>query len=508
MRGQRRKKGRVESSSTLVHLGTQARSFSALSFSLSQALHGGLGQAVVRDEPVQPSACLCVVVADAIVSSFSLLAHTYSRHHHVNYHSYRSRFLTNHYRSTVRKSAPALADPSSLAVLPIRPSCHPPTMPQRKTMSRDELSTIIHFAPTPLVVLDRNRCLARVNKLAQTTLGIDAKYCNGEAFSQWIVEGSQIAFAKALNHAAESKWSTVDNGDDWARPGSTVVALQSRRTALDQPGVPFWANVTVTACFENLPEANSAGYLHEAFYILCVSPISGLEKGKGHDRFTPKQSAEEQQLIAEEGRRTPRLRSSSLSNAAELSSSPSAPPVIHSLSESIMHNFDFPMCALTSDGQTFVRNRAMDGLLGVLSSSYEALDDTQNPGDSLPGDRDDEGSENSSSRDSNRTTSASRTEVDASWLFSHFKVFDPTFTTPMPESEYPLFKAAVLGQRFKHAIIGVIAADGARRVLECEGWPVYDAEGHGNFVSIGARKSPKDILLTPGFPHRSVVCSS
>lgn len=82
-------------------------------------------------------------------------------------------------------------------------------MPQRKTMDRDELSTIIQFAPVPLVVLDRNRCLARVNKLAQSTLNIDSKYCNGDAFSLWISEGSQLVFTKALNHAVRPRAADV-----------------------------------------------------------------------------------------------------------------------------------------------------------------------------------------------------------------------------------------------------------------------------------------------------------
>lgn len=249
--------------------------------------------------------------------------------------------------------------------------------------------------------------------------------------------------------------------------------MQARRTAIDPAGLPFWANVTITACFENLPEANRAGYLHEAWYIISIAPISGIEKGKIRERIAPKE------------RRNQAARSAFQDSLAGASEPPKStrPPLQCPLSESILHNFDFPMCALTSDGSNFVRNRAMDGLLGVISSSYEGLGAKECADDCTSRDSDSDGiTDHSSSQDSERTTAPHRPEVEASWLLSHFKVYDPSFTNPMPESEYPLFKAAVLGQRFKHLIIGVISADGTRRVLECEGWPVYDAEGHGNFI--------------------------
>ncbi|CAO1622275.1 unnamed protein product [Sympodiomycopsis kandeliae] len=359
-------------------------------------------------------------------------------------------------------------------------------MPQRKTMSREELSTIIQFAPMCLVVLDRNRCLARLNKLAESTLGIDSKLCNGEPFSQWVSEGSQSVFAKALNHAAESKWSTAESGDDWARPGSSVVALHTRRTATTTPpGRPFWANVTVTACFENIPEARSAGYLHEAWYILCIAPIAALEKGKGHDRFRSRMDSSN--LDSPDEERSIQLDDMSPSldpmtpttKLARVQTRMSKRPVMETLSEAVMHNFDFPMCALSCDGETFIRNGPMDSLLGILSSSYDSLCDN-NP--SAVG-HDGENTEKSSgSSDSARTAAPRRPDVDASWLLSHFKLYDPSFSNSMPESEYPLFKAAVLGQRFKHLLIGAISGDGTRRVLECEGWPLYDAEGHGNHI--------------------------
>lgn len=41
-------------------------------------------------------------------------------------------------------------------------------MPQRLHMRDDELSAIIQFAPVALVVLDRNRNLKRVNKIAES----------------------------------------------------------------------------------------------------------------------------------------------------------------------------------------------------------------------------------------------------------------------------------------------------------------------------------------------------
>lgn len=273
---------------------------------------------------------------------------------------------------------------------------------------------------------------------------------------------------------AESKWSTAENGDDWARPGTTVVAIQPRRTSSELAGVPFWANVTVTACFEDVPEAKTSGYLHEAWYIICVQPIAGIEKGSIRERISAK--------CANAKEPSSPLKATSQSQDGEPPSDQK--PVQSALSEAMIHNFDFPMCALTSDGTSFIRNRAMDGLLGVLSSTYQSLDAFETWGDASGDRTSNSDSSNSSSQDSSNTSAGSaRPEIEASWLLSHFKVFDPTFTNPMPESEYPLFKAAVLGQRFQHVIIGVVAGDGTRRVLECEGWPIYDAEGHGNFVS-------------------------
>lgn len=90
-------------------------------------------------------------------------------------------------------------------------------MPERKYMLPDELSCIIQFSPVALVILDRNRCLRRVNQLAENMLGINSNRCHGESFQSWVDEQSRVTVAKAMNHAAESKW-TLSPANSWAVP--------------------------------------------------------------------------------------------------------------------------------------------------------------------------------------------------------------------------------------------------------------------------------------------------
>lgn len=100
-------------------------------------------------------------------------------------------------------------------------------------MSHEELSTVIHFAPVSLVVLDRNRNLRRVNKLAEEVsrssltcrvhdllhlmrtslfpplsqlLGLNPHFCTGSSFLNWVPDSHRIPLSRVLHDAVSAQW--------------------------------------------------------------------------------------------------------------------------------------------------------------------------------------------------------------------------------------------------------------------------------------------------------------
>ena len=80
----------------------------------------------------------------------------------------------------------------------------------------EQVTAMIQYAPVALLVLDRNRCLLKVNKMAEAMLALDPNQSHGQPFARWVAADSYGLVTKKLNYAADSKWST-DLGRGWAQ---------------------------------------------------------------------------------------------------------------------------------------------------------------------------------------------------------------------------------------------------------------------------------------------------
>lgn len=148
-------------------------------------------------------------------------------------------------------------------------------------------------------------------------------------------------------------------------------------------------------------------------------------------------------------------------------------PFVSPLLESVIYNFDFPIICMSKDGRTIVRNSAMDDLLFSIADPDRGATTERPWGEA--------GTAHAMEDDTPQ-------DVNVSWLFSAFKLWDSSFTERMPESAYPLYRAAILGERFKHGRFGCITSTGGKRVLDTEGWPMMSEEGSGEFVSCSLRR--------------------
>ncbi|PWN19788.1 hypothetical protein BCV69DRAFT_32294 [Microstroma glucosiphilum] len=354
-------------------------------------------------------------------------------------------------------------------------------MPQRLNMRDDELSAIIQFAPVALVVLDRNRNLKRVNKFAETMLGLDAKMCTGAPFNAWVAESTRPTVTRAIRYAAESKWGESEHGSPWAQPAQSTVALTPRRTPEDRAGRPFWCGITIAACFDT-PANSSKLYMHEAWYIITITLLSSsTTKPPSLPNFTtPVEVAPEEEAVLETAKQVAAANlgpDQEVESAVDDDRGPfddlADPPLQTSLlAEAVAYNIDYAVVCMSSDGHTAVRNRTADSLLERISAGpgggmYE--ENVENPPAAPPSDR-------------TADSAPLEGEVDTAWLLSHFNCYDASFSQLLNFRDYPLYRCAILGQKIVNEQIGVIAKDGTRYVLEVTGIPLFDSGGDGRYI--------------------------
>lgn len=120
----------------------------------------------------------------------------------------------------------------------------------------------------------------------------------------------------------------------------------------------------------------------------------------------------------------------------------------------ILENIAYPVMALSADGKTTIFNREADKILR----------DFANVGREDPAKANDE--------------KQVEGEADVSWLLDQFTACDPDTWVPLQQAEYPIYRAAVLGQTFKRVTVGMLVKKGdERKLMEIDGFPMFNQSG-------------------------------
>ncbi|EPQ26926.1 uncharacterized protein PFL1_05561 [Pseudozyma flocculosa PF-1] len=316
----------------------------------------------------------------------------------------------------------------------------------------DESVRALYFAPVPIVVLDQNRRIRMMNRPCESIFLVTGVSCMGQTMEKLISDKAQDEFRWALNEAASNKTRM-----SWAPPVLTRLSFrQDNQRQFDaEVSVSAWHptdevfseqfNPQTSKIFDPLPENNfspgtqpppqpplSAGgldtrgapLLHEAFYTISITPTRMTER-----RMSP----------------------------SDLHTNK-----VDALKEAIFHASDTPMMALSSDGTTVVRNTACDEVLKIF--------ERKNPQD-MP------------KRPPVKVDREDGPQVDLSWLTDVMECYEEDFTAPFNPERFPIYRAAILGQKVKPVLIGCVATDtGARVLLEIGAQPLRDAGGFGQHI--------------------------
>ncbi|PWN47866.1 hypothetical protein IE53DRAFT_225974 [Violaceomyces palustris] len=315
----------------------------------------------------------------------------------------------------------------------------------------DESVRALYFAPVPLVVLDQNRRVRMMNRPCESIFATQGMHWIGQPLDKLVAECSQHDFMLTLNEAAQNKVA-----QRWSGP------VVTRLTFLQEDHHMFAADMSVTAwhptdeVFSDTFHSDSKQHNSRAE---ATSPAEISNSGSAgfspndrqgtlpHEAFfsvsiTPRRSTE--------GRMSPINAVMSKSDI---------------LKEGLLHTLDSAIMAMSSDGTCVLRNRACDEILSIFQR--------RNPQDDL----DAQGMKNKMKEGKNGA------KVDMSWLSDVMDCYTEDFSQPFPEEEWPIYRAAILGQRVKPVKIGCIASDtGARKILEISAKPMRDAGGFGEHI--------------------------
>ncbi|PWZ00286.1 hypothetical protein BCV70DRAFT_217277 [Testicularia cyperi] len=326
-----------------------------------------------------------------------------------------------------------------------------------KMFDLDESVRALYFAPSPMVVLDQNRRIRMMNRPCESMFLMTGVSCMGQTMEKLVADASKHDFTLALNEAAQSK-----NSSTWAPPVST------RLTFMQDDQKMFSGDMTVTAWHPTDEVFSERFNNHYARTISnstdkilspadgSTPPVSGATRG--NDVIDPQRN-----LIMHESYFTLSIIPTRL---AERRMSPADLHLTKTdqLKEAVFHTVETAILALSSDGSTVIRNRACDEMLKAFEK--------KNPQDKP---KQEKASAPKPGKD--------HLEVDLSWLSDVMDCYTEDFTKPFPEENWPIYKAAIMGQPVKSVRIGCIATDsGARRVFEISAKPMRDAGGFGEHI--------------------------
>lgn len=108
---------------------------------------------------------------------------------------------------------------------------------------------------------------------------------------------------------------------------------------------PFWASVSCTACFDS-PTESGAELLHEAWYILSITPVTIPEKGRSPDTLSFVDSNYLPMDLDRRDRWHGKAEASDASDADEENMDGGVPHA-RALQEAVIHHLDIPLIAMS-----------------------------------------------------------------------------------------------------------------------------------------------------------------
>lgn len=297
-------------------------------------------------------------------------------------------------------------------------------------------------------------------------LQTSATGCIGSSLEKFIVEGSKNIYHLTLNDAAAKSEKT------WLGPMTTRISMMD-----GEDGRIFRADMSVSAWFANDQMfADPFGQRNQFKFNGPTGSGGPSRRNTGPEEFvSPHQmgSSPSDQIMnpLNERRATGALLHEAFYTVSfqPVASSPRrmSPRDIHlskveALKEALLHSTENAIMAMSCDGSTVYRNKACDELLG----EYEKKDPS--------------GPKITIDEDGNEVLDG---DVDVTFISSAMDCFREDFVTPLPDNEFPIYKASVLGEVVEPMLIGLInPVTFTRKLIEISARPMRDFKGMGELI--------------------------
>ncbi|KAJ1018893.1 hypothetical protein NDA16_004696 [Ustilago loliicola] len=324
----------------------------------------------------------------------------------------------------------------------------------------DESVRALYFAPTPMLVLDHNRRIRMMNRPCESIFLITGVSCMGQTMEKLVTDKHRAELTTALNKAAQVRATAA-----WAPP------VLTRLTFLQDDEKMFSADMSLSAWHPTDEVFSEVFNSHYAKSMASESdkPVDLQEQGitpiASHPHPQPHrtdsmETRSSSSLLPHESYFTISIVPTRL---AERRMSPADLQLnkADQLKEAVFHTIETPLMALSADGSTVIRNRACDEVL----KNFEKKNPQDKPKKEAP------------------KPKKEGLEVDLSWISDVMECYTEDFSQPFPEQDWPIYRAAILGQFTKPVRIGCMATDtGARKVYEISAKPMRDAGGFGEHI--------------------------
>lgn len=323
-------------------------------------------------------------------------------------------------------------------------------------MDLDESLRALYFAPIPLVVLDHTRSIKLLNRPAEALLDVSDSSCIGHRLDRYIAQSSRKHFQVALNEAVQAAGDATKVG----LPLSTRLTMHPA-----EEGPTIATDVTISAWFATDPifaadssdgrQANAASVSSDqspADYQSPSSPFDPTRSSTGtgghlvHEAFYT--------LSVVPARPGARRDSPSSTHGA----------IMEQLEHAIMNNIDLAVMAVSKDTKIVVQNAACRQLLAIFKSNGLGPKSESDPTQNMDLDADED-------------------DADFSWLDDEMTCWDEKFEKQLAQTDWPVYRCAVLGQNAPPVIMGLEAKSSKERLIfEISGKPLRNKGGFGEHI--------------------------
>ncbi|UZJ55618.1 hypothetical protein CBS101457_004938 [Exobasidium rhododendri] len=301
----------------------------------------------------------------------------------------------------------------------------------------DEADTLrsIYFAPVPLIVLTPNRTIKLLNQPAEKLLGLSSSTCIGKKINDYVEASSRIVFGSALSDATESLASCELGKAD---PVTTSITFNTPEKALSQH---LMVDATISAWFPTdpvfQPEGSSSSNRSTSRHGSTSSKLGASARAPHHALYTIAVMPIHPTGLREQAH--PYTRSESPNSTHKRSS------IAEYIKASCFDCIDLGVIALSKDGNTEIKNKSFDDILSKF--------DFRNEEEFLPG--------------------AGQT----------LTVYDGNFERRLEQSDWPIYRCAVLGHSASKRLMGLESSmTGFRVTIEITTHAIRDKGGFGDHI--------------------------